>query len=108
MILKHGPYLAEITPEDDEFHGVITNIRDTVDFYAADLKGLRQEFATSVKVYEDFCRERGVEPNKPYSGKFALRFADPDLHRRADMAASSKGLSLNAYLNELVEQNTHS
>ena len=105
MILKHGPYIAEITAEGDEFHGVITNIRDTVDFYAKDMKGLREEFASSVEVYEDYCRERGVEPNKPYSGKFALRFTSPDLHRRADQAATAKGMSLNAYLNELVEEN---
>ena len=108
MILKHGPYIAEITAEDDEFHGVVTNISDAVDFHAKDLRGLRREFAASIEVYEDFCRERGVEPNKPYSGKFALRFTDTDLHRRADMAALEKGMSLNAYLNQLVEESTRS
>ncbi len=108
MILKNGPYLAKITAEGVEFHGLVINIRDTVDFYAKDMDGLRHEFAASIKVYEGFCKERGLEPNKPYSGKFALRFADPDLHRRADLAAAEQGLSLNAYINQLVERNAAS
>ncbi len=106
MILRHGPYVAKVEAEDDAFHGLVLNLRDTVTFVARDMDGLRREFARSLEEHKAFCEREGLEPMKPFSGKFALRFLDTDLHRQADMAAAAKGLSLNAYLNELVRRDT--
>lgn len=37
---------------------------------------LLREFAASLKVYRDVCREHGREPEEPFSGKCVLR-VDP-------------------------------
>jgi hypothetical protein len=44
----------------------------------------------------------GVEPHKPFSGRFVTRNS-PDLHRRASIAASMAGKSLNAWVAEQLQ-----
>ncbi|MBN3951106.1 MAG: type II toxin-antitoxin system HicB family antitoxin [Nostoc sp. NMS7] len=56
---------------------------------------LKQAFSDSVEDYLDFCRERGEEPDKPFSGKFMVRI-DPDLHKKIVFIAKKEGQSLNS------------
>jgi predicted HicB family RNase H-like nuclease len=44
---------------------------------------------------EAFCRERGREPERPYSGTFLVR-AGPELHRAVALRAAAAGKSINA------------
>ncbi|HNU92863.1 MAG TPA: type II toxin-antitoxin system HicB family antitoxin, partial [Spirochaetota bacterium] len=39
-----------------------------------------------------WCKEEGVEPEKPYSGKFNLRIS-PELHREAAIAFTKMNIS---------------
>jgi predicted HicB family RNase H-like nuclease len=58
------------------FHGEVMNLRDVITFQGSSAEELKQAFANSVEDYLAFCQERGEEPEKPYSGQFAVR-ADP-------------------------------
>jgi predicted HicB family RNase H-like nuclease len=49
----------------------------------------------------DWCAQDGVEPEKPYSGKFNVRF-QPELHQQATVAAKILGMSLNAFIARAV------
>ncbi len=102
--LKHGDYIAtvEYDPDLDSFFGRVANIRDVVTFYGRSVDELRREFAASIEIYLDFCRERGVEPSKPFSGVLNLRLG-PERHGRAAAAAALTGKSLNAWLIEAVD-----
>ena len=42
-----------------------------------------------------------MEPEKPYSGKFNVRF-QPELHQQATVAAKILGMSLNAFIARAV------
>lgn len=84
-------------PEADLFHGEVVNLRDVVTFQGRSVEELKQALAESVEDYLDFCRQEGVEPGKPYSGKLHLRIG-PDLHRAAAGAAAVSGKSLNAWI----------
>ena len=42
--------------------------------------------------YEEWCRGRGKEPERPYSGNLTLRMP-PELHRRVAEAAARLGKS---------------
>ncbi|WP_236556875.1 type II toxin-antitoxin system HicB family antitoxin [Calothrix sp. PCC 7507] len=54
-------------------------------------------FLNSVDDYLDFCRERGEEPDKPFSGKFIVRI-NPDLHKIIAVKAKKEGQSLNSWI----------
>ena len=73
--MKVGDYVAEFDydPEEKSFHGRIANIPETVTFWGASAKELEREVRASLKVYLEVCEEKGIEPSKPYSGKFQVR-----------------------------------
>ena len=47
---------------------------------------MENEFHASVDDYLEWCKEYGVEPEKPYSGKFNVRIS-PLLHDKIAIAA---------------------
>jgi predicted HicB family RNase H-like nuclease len=85
------------------FHGEIVNTRDVVTFQGRSVDDLRQALADSVEDYLAFCRERGEEPEKPFSGQFVVRI-DPLLHRAAASTARREGLSLNKWVARVLER----
>lgn len=106
MTMQHGPYVATLEYDEDEhsFHGRVVNLaRDGFDFWGRDVDELRAEFAASADVYESFCRERGKEPEKPFSGTFLVR-ATPDLHRAVSVAAAREHKSVNAWVSEALKR----
>ena len=98
MLLRHGSYVAtlEVDEEDGVFVGRVVNAAGPVTFEGRDLPELQREFAQSVAVYEEVCREEGVAPMRPYSGRFLIRIG-PDEHARLAAAAAAAGKSMNAW-----------
>ncbi len=67
-LMKHGDCVAELRfdKEDGLFHRYVVNPeRDSLDFCASSIDELHQEFARSVELYEEICRERGRKPERP-------------------------------------------
>lgn len=62
-------------------------------------------FAETIADYRDWCKERGVEPEKPYSGTLSLRIA-PDLHRRVAEKAALAGESVNQFIQDRLAEVT--
>ncbi len=106
--LRHKDYIAtiEADPEAGIFHGEVINTRDVLTFQGRSLDELTQAFADTVADYEEWCRERGKEPERPYSGNLTLRMP-PELHRRVAEAAVRLGKSLNGFIKETLEHATH-
>ncbi len=67
--------VIEYDPDLDTFAGRVVNLSSPVTFYGRTPEELRKEFMASVRTYLDICRERGIEPEKPYSGRFNVRQA---------------------------------
>jgi predicted HicB family RNase H-like nuclease len=107
IILEHDGYIAEITYDagDRDFHGVVLNAAATLHFAGRSIDDLEQAFAETTADYEEWCRERGKEPERPYSGRLPLRIA-PELHRALAAAAAKAGKSINGYVSELIEKDT--
>ena len=103
--MKYKGYIGTVTFDDDAdlFHGSVVNIRDVITFQGRSVDELRTAFKDSVNEYVSFCEELGHEPEKPYSGRIALRIPS-DLHREASVSAHSEGKSLNAWLTAAVER----
>lgn len=93
----HGT--VELDEEAGLLHGEVVDVRDVITFQAQSVNELKQAFRDSIDDYLDFCRERGEEPNKPFSGRLMLRLPT-DVHRRVYVRAKEEGKSLNEYISE--------
>ena len=51
--------------------------------------------------YLEFCEEKGREPDKPFSGRIALRL-DPETHREIVWAAKARQKSLNTWITDAI------
>ncbi|MCR4690525.1 MAG: type II toxin-antitoxin system HicB family antitoxin [Lachnospiraceae bacterium] len=75
---------------------------DTVADIFRRMDEIEKEFKASVDDYIEWCMEDGVEPEKPYSGKFNVRFT-PELHQQAAVGAKMLGISLNSFVEKSVK-----
>ena len=94
-----------IVEYDDEariFSGEVINTRSVITFQGTTVDEVEQEFHASVDDYLKWCKEDGVEPEKPYSGKFNVRLS-PLFHSQVAIAARKLNLSLNSF----VEKSLH-
>lgn len=91
----------EYSEEDNVFHGKLIGIKDLVSYEGESAKTLIADFHQSVDEYLDFCNRNGRAPDKPFKGSFNVR-VKPELHRQAALAAETKGISLNAFVEEAI------
>ena len=95
--------MVKFDHEAEVFHGEVIGTRDVIVFEGTSVEQLRREFALSIDDYLAVCAERGRTPDKPFSGRIALRVA-PSVHRAATAAAKAEGKSLNTWISETVER----
>jgi predicted HicB family RNase H-like nuclease len=107
--MEYKGYSAKVEFDESAnvFHGEVLHLRDVITFEATTVDDLWEEFRDSINDYLDFCRTRGEEPERPFSGKFMVRI-DPDLHRSAAVAAAKAGHSLNAWVSGAIESRIQS
>jgi len=103
--MQHDGYIATIDIDEEAglFHGEVINTRDVLTFQGHTFDELRAAFADTIADYVDWCRARGKEPERPYSGTFTVRLS-PDLHRRIAIAAIRAGKSVNGLVAETLER----
>ena len=96
--LEYKGYQAriEFDGEDKIFVGHIAGIRAIVGFHGESVAELEAAFADAVDDYLEHCKEKGITPQRPYSGKVMLRIP-PELHAEIAMQAEASGLSLNQW-----------
>ena len=103
--MTHKGYSARIEYDDDDgiFTGRIAGIRDGVGFHADTVEGLREAFRKAVDDYIETCTKIGKEPQKAFSGQVMFR-VDPEVHRKAALAAELSGKSLNQWAEEVLDR----
>ncbi|MFA7230747.1 MAG: type II toxin-antitoxin system HicB family antitoxin [Victivallaceae bacterium] len=94
---------VEFDEEAEVFFGTVINTRDTITFQSENAHELKKEFESSVNDYLAFCAERGVAPEKPYSGRFVLR-VDPELHSKLHAEAMQRHQSLNDFIQNQLQR----
>ncbi len=101
--MTHQGYSARIEYDDEDglFTGRIAGIRDGVGFHADTVEGLREAFVEAVEDYLETCARVGKEPQRTYSGQVMFR-VDPEVHRRAALAAELAGKSLNQWAEDVL------
>lgn len=103
--MSHRGYTArvELDDRDSIFVGRILGIRSIISFHGKTVAKLRAEFAKAVDEYLADCRERGLAPENPVSGKLLLR-VPPEIHGKALVVAQAAGKSLNQWATEVLRR----
>ena len=101
--MTHKGYFAKISfdERDNIFWGKVVGIKDSITFEGETVNELRTAFVDSVEDYLNFCKKRGEEPDKPYSGKFLVR-VEPELHKTLVVQARKDGKSLNTLVQDAL------
>jgi predicted HicB family RNase H-like nuclease len=102
-IMEYKGYLgsAHFSADDKVFFGKLEYIRSLISYEGADVLSLQKAFKEAVDDYLTFCEETGKEPEKPFKGTFNIRI-DPDLHRKLVETAANQGVTLNAYIKNVL------
>jgi predicted HicB family RNase H-like nuclease len=97
---------VELDERDDLFAGRILGLRAIVSFQGETVIELRRAFEAAVDDFLQDCRERGIRPERPASGKLMLR-VPPEVHSAALIAAQVAGKSLNQWATEVLRSAAH-
>ncbi len=84
-------------------HGTVVNARPVLHFVDRNIEELGAAFAYTIEDYREWCKERGVEPERPYSGTLSQRIP-AELHRRVAEQAAKAGESINQFIAERLEE----
>ena len=106
--MTYKGYSARIEYDDDDgiFTGRLAGIRDGVGFHADTVEALRDAFREAVEDYIETCARIGKQPQKAFSGQVMFR-VDPEVHRKAALAADLAGKSLNKWAEEVMAEAAH-
>jgi predicted HicB family RNase H-like nuclease len=105
--MTYKGYAARIEYDDEGeiFMGRIAGTHDFVGFHADTVEGLRVAFHEVVNDYIETSAKIGKKPEKTYSGQMSVRI-NPDVHRKAVLAAQLSGKSLNQWTEEVLDRAT--
>jgi predicted HicB family RNase H-like nuclease len=103
-MMEYKGYIGKVEFDDEAgiFHGEVLGTRDVITFQGRSVDELKTAFQESIDDYLAFCKQRGEEPDKPFSGQFVTR-VPPELHRQINLAASISGKSLNGWVAEQLQ-----
>ena len=93
---------AEIDTTSGVLVGKLLFIRDSIAYSAETAKALEDAFHQAVDEYLGVCQQQGDEPDVPCKGSFNVRI-EPDLHRRAALAARAHGVTLNQFVGQALQ-----
>lgn len=88
---------VEISEEDNCFFGKVLFIRSLISYEGQTIAEIKADFKDAVDDYLNLCKEKGIEPEKPFKGSFNVRVR-PAVHRKLAIAAAKRGESLNKYV----------
>lgn len=106
---------VEFSREDGILWGRVLGLQQhIIDYEGESISELEKDFHAGIDHYLKICKEEGIKPNKPCSGKLLLRMP-PEVHAGLEYVTEKTGLSANQlivdavriqYFNESPEQKT--
>jgi predicted HicB family RNase H-like nuclease len=106
--MKYKGYQGTVTYDDEAkiFYGEVVGLKDVITFQGTTVDELDQAFKDSIDDYLEFCKKKGRDPEKPFSGNLMLRLP-PKIHEEATIEAKYRGISLNSFLTEIISKEVH-
>lgn len=102
--MKHKDYIGsvEFSESDGLFFGKVIGIRSLISYEGTTAKTLIKNFHEAVDDYLALCKEKNEVPERAYKGSFNVRVS-PQLHKQAVISASTKGMTLNSFVEKALE-----
>jgi len=102
--MEYKGYIAVVEYDSEArlFHGDVVNTRDVITFQGRTVDEIENAFRESIEDYINWSNEEGVEPEKPYSGKFNLRLS-PELHKEVAITAKKMRISINSFVEKALK-----
>ena len=106
--MKHLEYKGytgtiEYSKEDNLLYGKVLGIKGLISYEGKTGKELEEDFKEAIDAYLEDCKERGVEPEKPFKGSFNVRIS-AKLHKEAALLAMKEKMSLNNFVAESIRE----
>ena len=104
-MMKYKGYWGEVAFDNEAkiFHGEVLGLKDVITFQGKSVDEIENAFKDSINEYLSWCKERGEEPEKTYSGNVRLRM-NPELHASLALEAGRRNISLNDLINEKIRK----
>jgi predicted HicB family RNase H-like nuclease len=103
-ILKYKGYsgTVEYSEEDNCLYGKAIGMnKNSVTYEGKTVEELKTDFESGIDLYLESCKERGIKPQKPYSGSLNIRIPS-EVHSRLALKAQMTGKSINSIIKELL------
>ena len=103
--LKYKGYVGSVaySEADQVFFGKIEGIDGLVNYEGQSVGELTNAFKEAVDDYLVFCEEKGLKPEKSYTGTFNVRIS-PETHRGIARLAAQAGVSINAFVKQTLSE----
>jgi len=103
-MMEYKGYVGIVEYDDKAklFHGDVSNTRDVITFQGKSVDEIEKAFQESIDDYISWCEKDGINPEKPYSGKFNLRLS-PELHKEVAVTAKKLKISINTFVEKALQ-----
>ena len=103
--LKYKGYsgTVEYSEEDNCLFGKAIGMnKNIITYEGKTVEELKADFEAGIDLYVESCKERGIKPQKPYSGSLNIRIPS-EVHCQLALKAQMTGKSINAIINDLLK-----
>ena len=104
-VLKYKGYsgTVEYSEEDNCLFGKAIGMnKNIITYEGKTVEELKADFEAGIDLYVESCKERGIKPQKPYSGSLNIRIPS-EVHYQLALKAQMTGKSINAIINDLLK-----
>ncbi len=102
--LKYKDYSGTVEYNENDnclFGKVIGMNKNVITYEGKTVEELKADFEAGIDLYLENCQERGIKPQKPYSGSLNIRIPS-ELHSQLALKAQMTGRSINAIIKDLL------
>ncbi len=102
--LKYKGYsgTVEYSEEDNCLFGKVIGMnKNLITYEGKTVEELKADFESGIDIYLESCKERGVKPQKSYSGSLNIRIPS-EIHSQLALKAQMTGRSINAIIKDVL------
>jgi predicted HicB family RNase H-like nuclease len=103
-LLRYKGYTGsvEFSAEDNCLFGKVQGLHGTlISYEGCTVDEIREDFENAIDEYLGSCKQRNIEPAKPYSGRLVVRMSS-DLHGKIAYAAACAETTINDFINNAL------
>lgn len=104
-VLKYKNFIGsvEFSEPDKILFGKVQGIRGLISYEGETVEELEKDFRDGIDHYLSVCEEKGIKPQKSFTGAFNVRIPS-DMHSLAVQKANELGINLNAFVKSAIEE----